>query len=134
MHLPMTPYEDAGPLYGLVLPILISLSVAPSSYFLWANATPDADNTAAVETPPKKLRLLLFNMSSFEFSLCSIAWPESANVKSQNPQRDYTCIQCCIAESAQRAAGSAGGLKSEANSIRCFRPTGSRRTAPMIRS
>src|SRR5215470_3522494 len=64
MHLPITPYDDAGPLYGLVWPILISLSVAPSSYFFWANATPDADNKAAAETPPMKLRLLVLNVSS----------------------------------------------------------------------
>jgi hypothetical protein len=38
--LPTTPYEDAGPLYGMMLPILISVSVAPVSYFFWAKAPP----------------------------------------------------------------------------------------------
>src|SRR3954447_6257063 len=34
--LPIVPYADAGPLYGLVWPIFISVSVAPGSYFCWA--------------------------------------------------------------------------------------------------
>src|SRR3954471_21747925 len=34
--LPIVPYADAGPLYGLVCPIFISVSVAPGSYFCWA--------------------------------------------------------------------------------------------------
>src|SRR5579871_6346484 len=34
----MLPYADAGPLYGLVLPILISVSDAPGSYFFCASA------------------------------------------------------------------------------------------------
>src|ERR1700761_525849 len=38
--IPMVPYAEFGPLYGMVLPILISVSVAPTSYFFWANALP----------------------------------------------------------------------------------------------
>src|SRR6478672_11709468 len=34
----MTPKADAGPLYGMMLPILISVSVAPVSYFFCASA------------------------------------------------------------------------------------------------
>ena len=34
----MSPYDEAGPLYGMMLPILISVSVAPVSYFFWATA------------------------------------------------------------------------------------------------
>src|ERR1700752_883875 len=33
-----TPAADSGPLYGTILPILISVSVAPASYFFWARA------------------------------------------------------------------------------------------------
>ena len=36
--LPIVPYADAGPLYGIVWPILISVSDAPGSYFFWAAA------------------------------------------------------------------------------------------------
>src|SRR6478735_8206835 len=36
--LPITPYAEAGPLYGLVWPILISVSLAPVSYFFCAKA------------------------------------------------------------------------------------------------
>lgn len=36
MPLPITPYADNGPEYGLVWPSLISLSVTPGSYFFWA--------------------------------------------------------------------------------------------------
>src|ERR1700732_4563891 len=36
--LPITPYEEAGPLYGMILPIFISVSLAPGSYFLCAFA------------------------------------------------------------------------------------------------
>jgi hypothetical protein len=50
-----------------VWPILISVSEAPSSYFFWANATPDADNMLAVDTPPRKVRLLVFNFASLGF-------------------------------------------------------------------
>ncbi len=38
--LPIAPYADAGPEYGLMLPTLISLSVAPGSYFFCASAVP----------------------------------------------------------------------------------------------
>src|SRR6267143_2001628 len=46
--LPTTPYEDAGPLYGMMLPILISVSVAPVSYFFWAAALPLATAIATI--------------------------------------------------------------------------------------
>src|SRR6185295_15685571 len=36
--LPIVPYAEAGPLYGMVWPILISVSDAPGSYFFWAAA------------------------------------------------------------------------------------------------
>src|SRR5580698_9641251 len=36
--LPCMPYAEAGPLYGMILPILISVSLAPGSYFLCAAA------------------------------------------------------------------------------------------------
>jgi hypothetical protein len=48
------------------------VSLAPSEYFFWANATPDADNKAAVETPPRKVRLLVFNAPSCGLLLCEI--------------------------------------------------------------
>jgi hypothetical protein len=44
---------------------LISLSVAPSSYFFYANAERDAVSNAAADTPPTKPRLLVINASSF---------------------------------------------------------------------
>ena len=34
---PPAPYAEAGPLYGLVCPILISTSLAPGSYFFCAS-------------------------------------------------------------------------------------------------
>src|SRR6516225_7583845 len=37
---PITPYADAGPLYGMMLPILISVLVAPVSYWFAASARP----------------------------------------------------------------------------------------------
>src|SRR5436190_3937994 len=54
IDLPIAPYAEAGPLYGLVLPILISPSVAPASYFFCAAAgnasaaTRDAARTISV--------------------------------------------------------------------------------------
>ena len=36
--LPIVPYAEAGPEYGLMPPIVISLSVAPLSYFFCATA------------------------------------------------------------------------------------------------
>jgi hypothetical protein len=48
MVLPMVPYAEAGPLYGLVLPILISPSDAPGSYFFCAAA---GNARAAAITP-----------------------------------------------------------------------------------
>src|SRR5262249_51341095 len=38
MALPMVPYAEAGPLYGLVLPILISVAVTPTT--VWAITPP----------------------------------------------------------------------------------------------
>ncbi len=38
MVLPMVPYAEALPLYGLVLPILISVAVTPTT--VWAVAAP----------------------------------------------------------------------------------------------
>jgi hypothetical protein len=49
----MMPYADAGPLYGMMLPILISLSLAPTSYFLAAHAGNAQDAIA----PPSAARL-----------------------------------------------------------------------------
>src|ERR1700741_838141 len=46
--LPTTPYADAGPLYGMVLPILISVSVAPVSNCFWAAALPLARGIATI--------------------------------------------------------------------------------------
>src|SRR6266581_6564535 len=37
MALPMVPYADAGPLYGLVFPTLISVAVTPTT--VWAAAS-----------------------------------------------------------------------------------------------
>jgi hypothetical protein len=39
---------------------LISVSVAPLSYFFCANACVVPDNTAAADTPPMNVRLLVF--------------------------------------------------------------------------
>src|SRR4029453_14126667 len=57
MALPMVPYADAGPLYGFVLPILISVAVTPTT--VWAGAaeaSPKATrapaSTAAVNFRP----------------------------------------------------------------------------------
>jgi hypothetical protein len=40
---------------------LISVSLAPSEYFFCAYDTLDAETIAAAETPPRKLRRLIFN-------------------------------------------------------------------------
>src|SRR5690349_18850138 len=40
--LPIVPYADAGPLYVIVWPILISVSDAPGSYFFCPSAGPTA--------------------------------------------------------------------------------------------
>src|SRR5882757_11184824 len=54
--LPMVAYDDAGPLYGMMLPILISVSVAPVSYFFCARAWPPvaASNARAAERAPSR--------------------------------------------------------------------------------
>jgi hypothetical protein len=40
-----------------------------ASHFFCASATPDADNIATVETPPTKLRLVVFKVAS---TVCSL--------------------------------------------------------------
>ncbi len=55
--LPIVPYADAGPLYGIVCPILISVSDAPGSYFFWASDGRDvaaSTQAAIVEVLVKK--------------------------------------------------------------------------------
>src|SRR5262245_52244692 len=91
MALPITPYDEAGPLYGLVWPILISLSVAPSSYFFCAYDTLDADTMAAAEAPPRKLRRLVLNAILQQLSLCGnsvagIRLREKSKIRAANIQ------------------------------------------------
>src|SRR5258708_38345768 len=58
MPLPITPYADNGPLYGLVWPSLISLSVTPGSYLFWARTRDGASAKAApVATGARRLIL-----------------------------------------------------------------------------
>jgi hypothetical protein len=49
--LPITPQEEAGPLYGMILPILISVSLAPGSYFFYAFAAVAIIAAAAANAP-----------------------------------------------------------------------------------
>src|SRR3546814_1374437 len=48
----------AGPLYGMVLPILISVSVAPGSYLPAATAAAGSDRPAAVSNAMASLRFM----------------------------------------------------------------------------
>src|SRR5216683_7620738 len=50
---------DAGPLYGIVWPILISVSLAPGSYFFCANAG-DAASSNAVAASAGATRIPAF--------------------------------------------------------------------------
>src|SRR5262249_59829698 len=59
MPLPITPYAEAGPLYGPQWPSLISPSPAPASYFLSANAIDEPDSNATRDAPPRNPRLLV---------------------------------------------------------------------------
>src|SRR3954469_7292576 len=54
--LPIAPYADAGPLYGLVLPILISPSDAPGSYFF----SPTAGTVSPMASTAARREMLLF--------------------------------------------------------------------------
>src|SRR5678816_1937762 len=54
----MVPYADAGPLYGIVWPILISVSVAPGSYFFCAKT--DVAETASASSRSCQGRLDIF--------------------------------------------------------------------------
>src|SRR5713101_7698048 len=58
--LPLTPYAEAGPLYGQVWPILISLSLAPSSYFFCAYTPWGAEMAATADAPARNVLLLVF--------------------------------------------------------------------------
>src|SRR5258707_10384261 len=58
MPLPITPYADSGPLYGLVWPSLISLSVTPGSYLFWAR-TMDGESAKAAPVATSARRLIL---------------------------------------------------------------------------
>src|SRR5882724_2070353 len=51
--------QDAGPLYGIVWPILISASLAPGSYFCCANAG-DAASSNVLVTSAWATRILAF--------------------------------------------------------------------------
>src|SRR5262245_25985823 len=64
--LPMTPYADAGPEYGFVFPILISVSDAPSSYFPAADAVPASAKPTANTLPASILR----EICNMQFSSC----------------------------------------------------------------
>src|SRR6185369_7846673 len=55
--LPMVPYADAGPLYGMVCPILISVSVAPGSYFFCA-----IEGAASARPSAATARVVLIDM------------------------------------------------------------------------
>src|SRR5258708_759001 len=50
---------EAGPLYGIVWPILISVSLGPESYFFCANAGEAASSTA-VAASARATRILAF--------------------------------------------------------------------------
>src|ERR1700688_4050023 len=72
--LPMTPQLEAGPLYGMMLPSFISVSVAPASYLFWAiaqvlvaaNTTTVADSTCSRSRKADMIDLLdLVSVSSF---------------------------------------------------------------------
>src|SRR5262245_14580760 len=62
MVLPMVPYAEALPLYGLVLPILISVGVTPTT--VWASATPPASPRMARPTARARNRLDTLMLSS----------------------------------------------------------------------
>src|SRR5437588_7075049 len=59
MVLPMVPYADAGPLYGLVWPILISVAVTPT---VWASTGPTT--SAVVSATVTAINRLLARMVS----------------------------------------------------------------------
>src|SRR5919109_3718094 len=50
MTLPIVPYADAGPLYGLVLPILISVAVTPGVSAAVAGTTRASTASSALST------------------------------------------------------------------------------------
>src|ERR1051325_4422126 len=62
--LPIVPYADAGPLYGLVLPILISVSVAPGPYFLPCASAGLAAAASVAAAEANNLRLVSCIISS----------------------------------------------------------------------
>src|SRR5436190_18756970 len=55
----MMPWADAGPLYGIMLPILISVSVTPVSYFFCAVAGRDAAVVMSPESPSVTASVLI---------------------------------------------------------------------------
>src|SRR5436190_17855143 len=55
----MMPWADAGPLYGMMLPILISVSVTPVSYFFCAVAGRDAAVMMSPESPSVTASVLI---------------------------------------------------------------------------
>jgi hypothetical protein len=64
---------------------LISVSVAPLSYFFCANAT-EPENNAAADTPPTKPRLLVFTHDLPSENGAGLS-SENAMLKRQNDKR-----------------------------------------------
>src|SRR5688572_19810197 len=68
MALPMVPYADAGPLYGLVLPILISVAVTPGV------CAPAGASTPSASTAPRTMTRLRLSMMSSCRTRSNVAW------------------------------------------------------------
>src|ERR1051325_1762766 len=81
MTLPMVPYADAGPLYGLVWPILISVAVTPT---VWASTGPAT--SAVVSATATAVKGLFARMvSSFGVALSN---PSGHGARSGAPARE----------------------------------------------
>src|SRR5687767_5872847 len=75
MALPMVPYEDALPLYGLVWPILISVAVTPGSA---AKALTDITRTASVTSMPTPLLAMPASSMSADHGRGRVRWNSTA--------------------------------------------------------
>ena len=75
--MPTVPQADAGPLYGIVFPILISVSLTPGSYWLSASATLPT------------MRLPAIKMAKHVGLICQLPKPKRAKLNFMIALRTY---------------------------------------------